>query len=98
VEDCGVGGQGCAAVVEEAEAYQVVAGYGKFGGGGVGLGGVPDADDAAVAVERGGDLEVVVGVEGHALGAAEAAVEDRGVAVGVDGVDALVAAGGGGGD
>ena len=57
-----------------------------------------EADDAAVAAEAGGDVEVAVDVEGHALGAAEAAVEDGGGAVGVDGVDGLVGAGGGGGD
>jgi hypothetical protein len=98
VEDGGVGGQGRTAVVEEAEAYQVVAGDGEFGLGGVGFFGVPDADDAAMAVEGGGDVEIAVDVEGHPLGTAEAAVEDGGVAVRVDSVDGLVGAGGGGGD
>ena len=49
VEDGGVGGQGAAAVVEEAEADEVVAGYDELGFGGVGFFGVPDADDAAMA-------------------------------------------------
>ena len=64
--------------------------------GGLAVGG--DADDAALAAEAGGDVEVVVDVEGQALGAAEAAVEDGGVAVAVDGVDDLVGGGGGAGD
>jgi hypothetical protein len=57
-----------------------------------------DADDAALAVERCGDVEVAGDVEGHALGAAESLVEDGGLAVAVDGVDGLVAGGGGAGD
>ena len=37
VEDGGVGGEGCAAVVEEAEAYEVVSGYDEFSFGGIGF-------------------------------------------------------------
>ena len=87
------GGEGCAAVFEEGQAYEVVAGDGE-GGFAVGC----DADDAALAVEACGYVEVVVDVEGEALSAAEALVEDSGVAVAVDGVDGLVAGGGGAGD
>ena len=87
------GGQGGAAVFEEGEAYEVGSGDCE---GGLFIGG--DADDAAAAVEAGGDVQVVVDVEGDALGAAEALVEDGGGAVGVDGVDGLVGAGGGAGD
>jgi hypothetical protein len=85
-----------AAVVEEAEADEVVAGYGEFGFGGGGVGGVAETDDAAVTAEAGGYVEVAVDVEGHALGAAEASVVDGGVAVWIDGVDVLVGADGGG--
>jgi hypothetical protein len=84
------GGEGGVAVFEEGEADEVVAGDGE--GGFVAR---SDADDAALAVEAGGDVEIVVDVEGHALGAAEALIEDGGVAVAVDGVDGLVRRGGG---
>ena len=46
-----------------------------------------DADDSTLAVKAGGDVEVVVDVEGHALGTAESLVEDGDVAVAVDGVE-----------
>ena len=49
-----------------------------------------DADDAAAAMERGGDIDVAGGIERQALGTAQAAVEDGGVAGGVDGVDDVV--------
>ncbi len=49
-------------------------------------------------LEGGGDVEVAVDVEGHALGAALAAEVDGPGAVGGDGVDGLVGAGGGSGD
>ncbi len=87
------GGEGGVAVFEEGEADEVAAGDGEGG-----LVVAVDADDAALAVEAGGDVEVVVDVEGHALGAAEALIEDGGVAVAVDGVDDLVGGGGGAGD
>jgi len=87
------GGEGGVAVFEEGEADEIAAGDGY---GGFALGG--DAEDAALAVEAGGDVEVAVDVEGHALSAAETLIEDSGVAVAVDGVDGLVAAGGGAGD
>ena len=96
MEDGAVGGEGAAAVVEEAEAYEVVSGYDEFGFGGGGVGGVAETDDAAVTAEAGGYVEVAVDVEGHALGAAEASVVDGGVAVWIDGVDVLVGADGGG--
>ena len=98
MEDGAVGGEGAAAVVEEAEADEVVAGYDEFGFGGGGIGGVAEADDASVASQGGGYVEVAVDVESHALGAAKAPVVHGGGAVGVDGVDVLVGADGGGGD
>jgi hypothetical protein len=60
-----VGGEGSVAVFEEGEADEVIAGDSErsFVAG-------SDADDAALAAEAGGDVEVVVDVEGHALGAA----------------------------
>lgn len=54
-----------AAVFEEGQTYEVVAGYCK---GGFAL--WSDADDAALAVQARGDVEIVVHIEGHALGAA----------------------------
>ena len=59
------GGEGGAAIFEEGEADEVVSrdGEGRFA---VGV----DADDSALAVKAGGDVEVVVYVEVHALGAA----------------------------
>ena len=66
------GGEGGAAVFEEGEADEVVAGDGERASRPRG-----DADDAALAVEGGGDVEVAVDVEGHALGAAEAAGRRR---------------------
>src|SRR5580704_12988336 len=79
------GSEGGVAVFEEGEADEVVAG--DYKGGFVARG---DADDAALASEAGGDVEIVVDIEGHALGAAQALVKDGGVAVAVDGVDRLV--------
>jgi hypothetical protein len=87
------GGEGGVAVLEEGKTYKVAAGDDEGG-----LVVAVDADDAALSVEAGGDVEVVVGVNCHALGAAEALVEDGGVAVAVDGVDGLVGGGGGAGD
>src|SRR6185437_531306 len=72
-----------AAVVEEAEADEVVAGDEELGGGAVRR----DADDAAAALQRGRDVDVAVGIEREALRAAEALVEDAGVAVRCDRVD-----------
>src|SRR5712671_2465287 len=53
-------------VFEEGEADKVIAGDGecRFVPG-------SDADDAALATQAGGDIEIVVNVEGHALSAAE---------------------------
>lgn len=53
-----------------------------------------DADDASLTVQRGGDVEVVVDVEGHTLRSPEAVKEDGGGTVGGDGVDGLVRTGG----
>ena|ERR1700723_688930 len=79
------GREGSVAVFEKGEADEVAAGddEGRFVTRG-------DADDAALATETGGDVKIVADIEGHALGAAEALIEDCGVAVAVDGVDGLV--------
>src|ERR1700685_3736573 len=63
VEEGGVGGEGGAAVVEEAEADEVVAGDEELGGCAVGC----DADDATAAVQAGSNVDVAVGVEREAL-------------------------------
>ena len=57
-----------------------------------------DADDAAAAAERGDDIEIFVLIEGEALRAAEAAIEDVDFAVLGDAIDAVVAGGGGAAD
>ena len=93
MEERVAGGEGRAAVFEECEAYEVVAGDGERG-----LAIRCDADDASLAVEAGGDVEVVVDIEGETLGAPETLVEDGGVAVAIDGVDGLVAGRGGASD
>src|SRR6266851_7516987 len=85
VEEGVAGGQGGAAVFEKGEANKVVAGDGD---GGFTMG--RDADDAALAVKTGCYVEIIVHVEGHALGAAKALIEHGGVAVAVDSVDGLV--------
>src|SRR5260370_36202274 len=85
VEEGVAGGQGGAAVFEKGEANEVVAGDGD---GGFSLRG--DADDAALAVKARRYVEIVVHVEGHALGPAKALIEHGGVAVAVDRVDGLV--------
>ena len=88
-------GEGGAAVVEEAEADEVVAGDEELCVRAVWR----DADDAAAAVERGSDIDVAGVIERDALRASEAAlIEDACVAVSSDGVDGLVGAGAGCGD
>src|SRR5258708_968701 len=57
-----------------------------------------NADDAAAPFERCGDVEVSGDIDGDALGTSQAAIVDRGAAVGVDTVNAIVAGGGGAGD
>ena len=57
-----------------------------------------DAHDAAFAVERGGDVQVAVDVEGEALGTTEATVEHRDFAFRTDHVYGVEAAGRGPGD
>jgi len=93
MEDRGIAGQRSATVFEKAKPDQVVAADQQLS---VAL--RVDLDDATLSLERGGHVEIVVGVQRHALRTAEAAVEDGGVSVGVDRVDTLVAAGGGSGD
>jgi len=85
--------QGGAAIFEEGEADEVVSGDGEGGFAGWG-----DAHDSALAVQAGGNVEVAVNVEGHALRAAESLVEDRCAAVAVDGVNGLIGGRGGAGD
>ena len=60
-----VGGEGGVPVLEEGDADEIIAGDGecRFLPG-------SDADDAALATQAGGDVEVVVHIEGYALGAA----------------------------
>src|SRR5579859_816548 len=88
-----VGGEDAAAVGEEGEADQSGAAEEVLG---VALG--RDANDAAAATERGHDEEVSVLVEGEALRAAEAAIEDVDFAVLGDAIDAVVTGGGGAAD
>src|ERR1019366_2797995 len=57
-----------------------------------------DADDAFAAGKRSGDVQTALVVEGHALRAAEAAVENVHFAVAGDAVDAIVARSGGAGN
>ena len=58
-------GQGGVAVFEKGQAYEVIAGDCQSG-----FMTRRDADDAALTTKAGGDVEVVVDVESHALGAA----------------------------
>ena len=60
-----VRGQCGVSVFEKSEADEVISGYGecRFVAG-------SDADDAALATQAGGNVEIVVDVEGDALGAA----------------------------
>src|ERR1017187_5564744 len=57
-----------------------------------------DADHAFAAGKRSGDVQTALVVEGHALRAAEAAIEHVHLAVAGDAVDAVVARSGGAGD
>src|SRR5947209_646282 len=93
MEEGVAGGEGGGAGFQEGEADEVAAGEDERG---FALG--READDAALAAKGGGDVEVVVSVEGEALGSTEAFEEGGGVAVAVDGVDGLGGGGGGAGD
>ena len=93
MEDCRVGRECGAAVFEEGETYEVVAGDDEFGLTFSGYFLISSAVyfyDASTSMQRGCDVQIAVGIEGHALGAAQAAIEDGCVAVRVDGVDGLV--------
>ena len=59
------GGERGVAVLKEGEAYEVAAGDDERG-----LMMTVDTNDAALAVEAGGDVKIVVHIEGHALSAA----------------------------
>ena len=87
------GGESGVAVVEEGQADEVIAGDGKssFVAG-------SDADDASLAAQAGGYVEVALYVEGDALSAAEALIKDGRVAVAIDGVNGLIGRRGGAGD
>src|SRR5713226_10372758 len=73
-----VGGEGGVPIFEEGEADEIIAGDSERR-----FVARIDADDAALAAEAGGDVEVVVDVEGDALGAAQSLVINGGVAVAV---------------
>ena len=79
------GGQGGVAIFEKGETDEVVAGDSERSFMARG-----DTDDAAQAAEAGGDVEIVIDVEGYALCAAESLIEDGGVAVAIDCVDDLI--------
>jgi hypothetical protein len=57
-----------------------------------------DADDAAAAMEAGGQINVALFGEREALGTAQSAIPGTGVAVGLDGPDGVVGAKRGAGD
>jgi hypothetical protein len=80
-----VGGEDGGAERGEGKPDEIGAGDGEgcfsFGG---------DADETALTVEAGGDIEISVGGEGETLRAAEAAIPDAGSAMGVDGPDGVV--------
>ena len=78
-------GERSAAIFEEGEADEVVARNRESG-----LVVWVDADDAALTVKAGCDVQVVVHVERDALSPAQALIKDGRVAVAVDGVDGLV--------
>ncbi len=59
MEEAGAGGEGGEAFLEKGEADEVVTGEDEFGAAVIG-----NADDAATTGERGGDVDIVVGVDG----------------------------------
>src|ERR1051326_6962117 len=85
-EDDGVAGG-------EGEADEIVSGDSQRRGRVAG-----EADDAALALERGGAVEVPFGVEGEALGTSESAVESGDGSVQVNAVDGVEAGSRGAGD
>src|SRR5574340_651905 len=93
VVDGAAGGQYGGAAGGEGQAHQALSG--DVEGGLVVRG---DFDDAALAGERGGYVEVTLDVESQPLGAAQTAVVHAHAAVGVDLVHAVEAGSGGSGD
>src|SRR5437899_4899045 len=92
-EEGTVGGENSAAAWEEGQAHERRAAEKMFG---MTLG--SDANDAAAAAKGGDDKEILVLVEGEALRAAEAAIEDMDFAILGDAIDAVIAGRGGAAD
>ena len=88
-----VGGEDYGA--EGGEGYSDKVGAGEDEGG-FACGG--DADQAAAAMEAGGEVDIAHFGEREALGTAEAAIPGAGVAVGLDGPDGVVGGERGAGD
>src|SRR5580704_17303672 len=86
--DCARGCQDYRAAGSKRQADQTLAGDFE-----IGFGVRSDLDDAACARERGGDVKVAVGVEGHALRPAETFIEGGDRAVGIDLENAVVRSG-----
>ncbi len=57
-----------------------------------------DSHDPATAIERCSDIQVAIDIDCQSLRAAESAVKDADLAVGVDLIDGIEAGGGGSGD
>src|SRR6185437_10082302 len=86
MEHCGVGCQNRRAPGSEAQPDEILSGNTQAG-----LLVGRDAHNAALARERGGDVEIAAGVESHPLRSSQAAEKYSAVAVRIDSVDGIVA-------
>ena len=87
------GSESRAAVFKKGETDKVRAGDGERG-----FTSRRNPHNASLAMERGGDIKIIVDIERHALCTPETVIEDGGSSIRCDGVNGLIRTGGGAGD